>query len=43
MKRVGKGAGLVVALATAGLALAACGGGTVNEAASSSAAPAAPA
>ena len=40
MKRVGKGAGLVVALATAGLALAACGGGTVNEAASSSAAPA---
>ena len=28
MKRVGKGAGLVVALATAGLALAACGGGT---------------
>ena len=40
MKRVGKSAGLVVALATAGLALAACGGGTVNEAASSSAAPA---
>ncbi|MBM4023605.1 MAG: glycine/betaine ABC transporter substrate-binding protein, partial [Planctomycetes bacterium] len=40
MKRVGKGAGLVVTLAAAGLALAACGGGTVNEAASSSAAPA---
>ncbi|MBU3748820.1 MAG: hypothetical protein FGM36_16350, partial [Burkholderiaceae bacterium] len=36
MKRVGNGAGLVVALAVAGLALAACGG-SVNEAASSSA------
>ena len=39
MKRVGKGAGLVVALAAASLALAACGG-SVNEASSSSAAPA---
>ena len=38
MKRVGKRAGLVVALATAGLALAACGGG-VNSGSSSSAAP----
>ena len=37
MKRVGTRAGLMVALATAGLALAACGGGSVNEAASSSA------
>ncbi len=36
MKRVGKGAGLMVALAAAGLVLAACGGG-VNEAATSSA------
>lgn len=38
MKRVGRSAGIMVALATAGLALAACGGG-VNESTSSSAAP----
>ena len=36
MKRVGKGAGLMVALATAGLALAACGGGVNSDAGSSS-------
>ncbi|MFM7212084.1 MAG: glycine betaine ABC transporter substrate-binding protein [Actinomycetota bacterium] len=40
MKRVGTRAGLMVALATAGLALAACGGGVNSGSSSSAAAPA---